>query len=154
MWEDDQMKDYAYLRVSSDGQADMGFGLDLQRERITAYAKALGFEIADDCWIVDDGYTGTNLDRPGLQSLLGLVASGKVRKVVVYKIDRLSRSQRRLLEVIEDHLDKNGVAFVSVMEQFDTSTPFGRACLGMSQRVNGQTIVSRNSTLTMGVGRS
>lgn len=123
------MKTIGYLRVSSDGQAENGFGLDVQRERIEAYAKALGLVIDD--FIVDDGYSGTTLDRPGLTDLLGRIARGEVNRVIVYKIDRFSRSQRRLLELIEDHFVANDVAFVSVTEQFDTSTPFGRACLGM-----------------------
>lgn len=118
-----------YLRVSTDGQAEHGYGLDVQRERVEAYAKAMGFAI--DEFIVDDGYTGTTFDRPGLRRLIDMCDAGDVAKVIVYRLDRLSRKQRGILEVIEDVFEKNDVAFVSVSEQFDTSTPFGRAALGM-----------------------
>jgi site-specific DNA recombinase len=134
-----------YLRVSTDGQVD-GFGLDVQRERIAAYAKLYGLTI--DEFVVDDGYTGTNLDRPGMKRIIDMCAAGEMSKVIVYKIDRLSRSQRRLLELIEDHFQPHNVAFVSVMEQFDTSTAFGRACLGILgvfAQLDRDTIVERMS---------
>lgn len=118
-----------YLRVSTDNRAEHGFGLDAQRLRIEAYAQAMGWMIND--WYVDNGYTGTTMDRPALQRLLVDCAAGQIERVIVYKLDRLSRKQRGILEIIEDHFEKNNVAFVSVTEQFDTSTPFGKAALGM-----------------------
>jgi site-specific DNA recombinase len=119
----------AYTRVSSEGQAETGYGLDVQRERIDAYAKSQG--VAIDEYVVDDGYSGTTMERPGLRHLLQMCEAGDVSKVIVYSIDRLSRRQRLLLELIEDRFDANNVAFVSVSQQFDTSTPFGKAMLGM-----------------------
>lgn len=115
-----------YLRVSSDGQAEHGYGLDVQRERIAAYAVSQGFAI--DEFIVDDGYSGTTIDRPGLKRLLVLCESGEMTHgmVIVYKLDRLSRSLKNLLNVYSDYFEKNDVFLASVSEQFSTSTPQGR----------------------------
>jgi site-specific DNA recombinase len=139
-------KTIGYLRVSTDGQVEGGYGLDSQRERIESYAKVYDLHI--DEFVVDDGYTGTTLDRPGIKRIMAMCASGEASKVIVYKIDRLSRSQRRLLELIEDHFTANNVSFVSVMEQFDTSTAFGRACigiLGVFSQLDRDTLIERMS---------
>ena len=79
----------------------------------------------------DPGYSGADTNRPGLQAMLKDIRKGKIHKVVVYKLDRLSRSQKDTLELIEDEFLKNGVDFVSMSENFDTSTPFGRAIVGI-----------------------
>lgn len=133
-----------YQRASTDLQAEKGFGLAVQRERIEAYAKAMGWTVHD--WYVDDGYTGTTMDRPALQQLFADCAAGKIERVIVYKLDRLSRKQRGILEIIEDRFETNGVAFVSVTEQFDTSTPTGKAMLGIMAvfaQLERDTIVER-----------
>ena len=80
---------------------------------------------------IDGGYSGGNMERPALQKLLSDVQSGKINAVLVYKLDRLSRSQKDTLNIIEDHFLKNGVDFISLNENFDTSTPFGKAMIGI-----------------------
>src|SRR5690606_25039046 len=72
---------------------------------------------------------GATLDRPDMQRLLKDLK--KVNVVVVYKLDRLSRSQKDTLELIEDHFLSNNVDFVSITETLDTSTPFGKAMIGI-----------------------
>jgi len=116
-----------YAMVSTEEQGDNGDDLAAQGERIRAYAKALGLPLAEV--VTDEGYSGASLDRPGLQVLLGRMATGEVGVVVVAKLDRLSRSLRHLLNMYADEFEHRGIALVSVAEQFDTSTPAGRLLL-------------------------
>lgn len=117
-----------YQRVSTQEQVD-GYSISEQQERLTNYCKALNWDIFKS--YTDPGYTGANMDRPGLQMLINDAKSHKIEKVVVYKLDRLSRSQLDTLYLIEKVFLANGVDFVSVCESFDTSTPFGRAMIGV-----------------------
>ena len=78
---------------------------------------------------VDGGYTGSNLNRPGIQKLIS--ETDKFDLVLVYKLDRLSRSQRDTLYLIEEIFRPKGVDFISMQESFDTSTPFGKAMIGL-----------------------
>ena len=120
---------FLYVRVSTQEQARDGYSIDEQIERLKDYARAMG-------WIIvkiytDGGYSGSNTDRPALQSMIKDIKAKKGDSVVVYKLDRLSRSQKDTLELIEDYFLKNNVDFVSMTENFDTSTPFGRAIIGI-----------------------
>lgn len=78
---------------------------------------------------VDSGYSGANLNRPGIQKLMS--ETQKFDVVLVYKLDRLSRSQRDTLYLIEEIFLPNQVDFVSMQESFDTSSPFGKAMIGL-----------------------
>lgn len=118
-----------YPRVSSHEQATEGYSIGEQIERLTDYCKAMKWDIHKI--YTDPGYSGGNLDRPGLQEMLKDIKAGKVDKVVVYKLDRLSRSQKDTMMLIEDEFLAYGVDFVSMSENFDTSTPFGRAMIGI-----------------------
>ena len=79
----------------------------------------------------DPGYSGASMNRPALQSLIKASQSHLFQKVVVYKLDRLSRSQRDTLTLLEEVFNANSVDFVSMSENFDTATPFGRASIGI-----------------------
>lgn len=116
-----------YIRVSTLEQAQEGYSVGEQRERLIAYCKAQDWLIADI--YVDGGYTGSNLNRPGIQKLIG--ETEKFDVVLVYKLDRLSRSQRDTLYLIEEIFRPNNVDFVSMQESFDTSSPFGKAMIGL-----------------------
>jgi len=116
-----------YTRVSTQEQDQSGYSIGEQRERLVAYCKAKNYVIYDV--YVDGGYSGANLDRPGLQKLKSDI--GKYNLVLVYKLDRLSRSQFDILDLIENTFLPNGIDFVSMSEAFDTSTPFGRAMIGI-----------------------
>lgn len=118
-----------YPRVSSQEQATEGYSIGEQIERLTKYCEAMGWEIYKI--YTDPGYSGGDTNRPGLQEMLKDVRAGKVDKVVVYKLDRLSRSQKDTMLLIEDEFLAHGVDFVSMSENFDTSTPFGRAMIGI-----------------------
>lgn len=117
----------AYTRISTHEQSD-GYGRDTQRTKIRHWADLNDTEIAD--WF-EDTASGGNTARPGLQDLLSAVERGELDGVVVYKADRLSRSLKDLLTVIDDRLEPHGTAFISATEQFDTSTPSGRMFLQM-----------------------
>ena len=73
----------------------------------------------------DPGYTGANLDRPALNQMFQDIQNGKINIVIIYKIDRLTRSPRDFYQII-DFFEENDVSFISVTERFDTSTPSGR----------------------------
>lgn len=117
-----------YPRVSGHEQED-NYSIPEQIDRMKKYC-----EVKD--WIVykiytDSGYSGSNIERPGLQSLIKDAESGKFDMVLVYKLDRLSRSQKDTLYLIEDVFDKHNIFFTSITENFDTSTPTGKAFLGI-----------------------
>ncbi len=116
-----------YIRVSTLEQAQEGYSIGAQKERLLAFCKAHDWVVAD--FYVDGGYSGSNLDRPGIQKLIAEVGSFDL--VLVFKLDRLSRSQRDTLYLIEEVFLPNGVDFVSMSESFDTSIPFGRAMIGI-----------------------
>lgn len=116
-----------YIRVSTQEQAQEGYSVGEQKERLVAYCKAHDWLIADI--YADAGYTGSNLKRPGIQKLIS--ETDKFDLVLVYKLDRLSRSQRDTLYLIEEVFLPNTVDFVSMQESFDTSSPFGKAMIGL-----------------------
>lgn len=118
-----------YIRVSTMEQAEEGYSIGEQEARGRAYCDAYGLMI--NAVHVDAGYSGATLDRPGIKNVIKDVRSGKCKKVIVWKLDRLSRSQKDTLILLEDVLLANGCGFVSIMESFDTSTPFGRCIVGI-----------------------
>lgn len=120
------MRAALYIRVSTQEQVE-NYSIESQQEKLEAYCKAKGWKVYDT--FIDPGYSGSNMDRPSLQRLLNDIHNIDV--VVVYKLDRLSRSQRDTLTLIEDYFLKNKVEFVSITETLDTSTPFGKAMIGI-----------------------
>ena len=122
-----------YTRKSSEEGLEQDFNsLDAQFEACAAYIKSQ----ASDGWTLgkdrytDGGISGGSLARPGLQRLLGDIASGRIDIVVVYKVDRLTRSLLDFAKLIEA-LDKAGTTFVSVTQSFNTTTSMGRLTLNM-----------------------
>lgn len=118
-----------YVRVSTSEQAEHGYSVGEQEDRLRKYCDAMNWQIYDV--YIDGGFSGANTDRPALQKLIRDVQDHKIQKVVVYKLDRLSRSQKDALYLIEDVFLASGCDFVSMSENFDSSTPFGKAALGM-----------------------
>lgn len=119
-----------YRRVSTDKQADEGYSLDVQLEKLQAYAQAMS-NVKEVRVYTDDGYSGSSLDRPGMKQMIEDIEAGVITHVVVVKLDRLSRSQKDTLHLIEDVMIPANVAFISIMESFNTDTPFGRAMVGI-----------------------
>jgi site-specific DNA recombinase len=122
-----------YSRKSSEHNLDLAFtSLDAQRDACEAYIKSQ----ADEGWRVirgryDDGaFSGASLDRPALQRLLADVQAGMIDIVLVYKVDRLTRSLADFAKLIE-LFDANGVSFVSVTQSFNTRSSMGRLTLNV-----------------------
>jgi len=122
-----------YTRKSSEEGLDMEFNsLDAQRESCAAYIasqKAEGWVPVPDHYD-DGGFSGGNLERPALKRLLADIEAGLVDVVVVYKIDRLSRSLMDFSKLVEV-FDRNDVTFVSVTQSFNTTTSMGRLTLNI-----------------------
>lgn len=121
-----QIRVALYIRTSADE------GIDIQKDELRKFCKANDYVWNDKYVYEDTGYSGTSEinDRPELKRLLRDVKKGEFDVVLVYRIDRLSRNPRILLNVVAD-LDRFGVAFKSVIEQLDSSTPFGRSTIHM-----------------------
>ena len=122
-----------YTRKSSDEGLDQAFNsLDAQRDACTAYIVSQKHEgwILIDRKYDDGGFSGGSLHRPALQQLLEDMAEGLIDIIVVYKIDRLTRSLADFAKLTED-LDKHEVSFVAVTQQFNTSTSMGRLTLNV-----------------------
>jgi site-specific DNA recombinase len=120
-------KTIAYLRVSTDKQADHGVSLEAQRAKVEAYAALYDLELVEV--IVDAGASAKTLDRPGLTKALGALKSGKAEALLVVKLDRLTRSVRDLGALLEGVFQK--AALLSVGEQIDTRTAAGRLVLNV-----------------------
>lgn len=118
-----------YTRVSTSEQAENGYSIDEQAERLKNYCAAMGY--AAPVLFSDPGFSGGNMERPALKKLIREVNAGRVEKVIVYKLDRLSRSQLDTLFLIEKVFTANGCDFVSLSESFDTSSAFGKATIGI-----------------------
>lgn len=118
-----------YCRVSTAEQNEKGYSIEEQQERLKLYAEAHGRK--DYKLYIDGGYSGASTDRPALKELLKDINAKKIDKVIVYKLDRLSRSQKDTLYLIEDKFLAQGVDFESMQERFDTSSSFGRAMVGI-----------------------
>lgn len=118
-----------YIRVSTDAQREEGYSIDAQKEMLTAYCVSKGIKKYE--YYIDGGFSGSNIDRPELKRLIEDVKGGKIDCVLVYKLDRLSRSQKDTLYLIEDVFNPHNVDFISLNESMDTSTPLGRLMLGI-----------------------
>ena len=122
-----------YTRKSSDDGLEQEFNsLDAQREACEAYIvsqRHAGWVALPDMYD-DGGLSGGTIERPALQRLLADVAAKKVQIIVVYKVDRLTRSLADFAKIV-DVLDAHGASFVSVTQQFNTTTSMGRLTLNM-----------------------
>ena len=124
----------AYLRVSTDKQADAGVSLDAQQDKARAYAALYDLELVEV--IVDAGESAKTLDRPGLQRALALLKNGKADALLVAKLDRLTRSVVDLGKLIETYFAPGKAALLSVSEQIDTRSAAGRLVLNILASVS------------------
>ncbi|AMN44052.1 recombinase family protein [Rhodoplanes sp. Z2-YC6860] len=153
-----------YTRKSSEEGLDQEFNsLDAQRESCESYVasqRAEGWLLVPDRYD-DGGFSGGNLERPALQRLLADIEAGKVDIVVVYKIDRLSRSLADFMKLME-RFEAKGVTFVSVTQSFNTTTSMGRLMLNVllsfaqfereviGERIRDKVAASRRKGMWMG----
>lgn len=106
-----------------------GYSIDAQKELLVNFAKSKEFDSYE--FYVDGGFSGKDLNRPSIQNLINDVKNKKIDCVIVYKLDRISRSQRDTLFLIEEVFNKYNVGFISIRENFDTTSPFGKAMIGI-----------------------
>jgi len=130
---DGSLRCAVYTRKSSEEGLDQAFNsLDAQREACSAYIMSQrheGWTLVPEIYD-DGGYSGGSMDRPGLQHLLADVQAGKVDVIVVYKVDRLTRSLADFAKMVEI-LDGAGASFVSITQAFNTTTSMGRLTLNV-----------------------
>ena len=112
-----------YIRVSSDRQAKEGDSIHAQREALRQYAQSHHMQIYGE--YVDDGVSGTRADRDELSRLLSDVESGMIDVILITKLDRLYRSLKHYLNMM-DRLDRHNVGWLAIWENYDTTTPQGR----------------------------
>ena len=117
------MKAIGYIRVSTEEQAKEGISLDNQEAKIKAYCESQDWQLIK--LFSDEGSSGKNMKREGLEKLLFFLEADHVDVVVVYKTDRLTRKQRHLYQLLEDTFEEKGIGFKSVTEPFDTTTAMG-----------------------------
>jgi site-specific DNA recombinase len=153
-----------YTRKSTEHNLDLEFNsLDAQREACEAYIKSQ----AHEGWRLvpgefnDGAYSGASLERPALQALISEIAAGKIDVVVVYKVDRLTRSLTDFAKLV-DLFDQHGVSFVSITQSFNTTTSMGRLTLNVllsfaqfereviGERVRDKIAASKRKGLWMG----
>lgn len=118
-----------YIRVSTPQQEKEGYSIEAQTEKLNAYALAKDYKVFKT--YTDAAFSGAKLERPALNEMIEDIESNKIDVVIVYKLDRLSRSQKNTMYLIEDVFLKNNVDFISMQESFDTTTSFGRAMIGI-----------------------
>lgn len=155
-----------YTRKSTEEGLEQAFNsLDAQREACEAYIKSQ----AHEGWVLipkqydDGGFSGGNTNRPSLVQLMGDIESDEIDLIVVYKVDRLSRSLADFSNMVET-FDKNKVSFVSITQQFNTSTSMGRLTLNVllsfaqferevtGERIRDKVAASKKKGMWMGGG--
>lgn len=109
-----------YARVSTDEQH-----ADMQIEDLKRYCWGRGWDVRQ---YTDEGYSGAVPKRPALDSLMEDVRAGRIKRIIVWRFDRMARNTKHMLELME-FFNSFGCTFVSMHENFDTSTPFGKAML-------------------------
>jgi site-specific DNA recombinase len=128
-----QIRCAIYTRKSSEEGLEQSFNsLHAQREACEAYVLSQrheGWQLLANQYD-DGGFSGGNMERPGLKKLIADIAAGKIDTVVVYKVDRLTRALSDFAKIV-DAFDKQGVSFVSVTQQFNTTTSMGRLTLNV-----------------------
>ncbi len=124
----------AYLRVSTEKQADKGVSLEAQRAKVEAYAQLYELDLVEV--IVDAGVSAKTLDRPGLGKALAILKAKQAEALLVVKLDRLTRSVVHLGELVEDYFSDGKWALLSVGEQIDTRSAAGRLVLNVLASVS------------------
>ena len=126
---DNTKKAALYIRVSTDAQYEEGYSVEAQKQKLEQYCKLK--DITDYEFYIDGGWSGSNIDRPEIKRMIDEIVGGKVGAVIVYKLDRLSRSQKDTIFLLEEVFNPHDCSFISLNENFDTTTPYGKAMIGI-----------------------
>ncbi len=136
-----------YIRVSSREQAEEGYSLVAQENTLRQYCMMMGWEVIDI--FKDEGISGKNTQRAGLQQMLDSARKKNINKIVTLKLDRLSRNSKDLL-ILTDDLEKIGVSICYVKDQIDTSTAAGKMLHTiMSAMAQFESDVAKERTLSI-----
>lgn len=122
------MKVIAYLRVSTEQQADEGVSLAAQRAKAEQFAELYDHEVV--CVIEDEGASGRSLNRPGLQKALGMLEAGEAEGLLIAKLDRLTRSVGDMAALVQNFFSSR-YSLLSVADQIDSSSASGRLVLNV-----------------------
>lgn len=112
-----------YCRVSTLNQAEDGYSISEQQDKLNKYCDIMGWEVIET--YTDAGFSGSNIERPAMKKLLKDAANHRFNAILVYKLDRLSRSTSDNLYLIKEVFKKNNIEFVSLNEKIDTSDAMG-----------------------------
>ena len=123
------MRAALYIRVSTDEQVKEGYSIESQLNILSAWSIVKGCEIADR--YIDDGYSAKNMNRPAMKRLLADCEAGLIDAVVVWRLDRLSRSLRDIVSTVDDVFRAKNIEFISTTESIDTSSTAGRLVLNI-----------------------
>lgn len=141
------LKAYGYCRVSTEEQAREGLSLDAQEAKIRAYAQIKDLDLLEI--IRDEGFSGKDLHRPGLQRLLALSQDPQAEALIVYKLDRLTRNTSDLLLLVEEIFKKGNTRFFSITEEIDTDSAMGKfflTIMGAMAQMERELVSERTST--------
>jgi len=138
-----------YTRVSTAEQANEGYSIEQQDRMCRACIESKGWEYVGT--FSDPGVSGRTMNRPGLMRMFDGIKNKEIEAVVIYKLDRLSRKQRDTMTIIEDIFLSNDIALVSLNETLDTTTPWGRAMIGILSSFNQ--MESENIQVRTAMGR-
>jgi site-specific DNA recombinase len=131
---DKMIRAIGYCRVSTEQQATDGVSIELQIEKIKQYCHLYNYDLLDI--VVDAGISAKSLKRPGITNVLQCLTNHEADALIVYKLDRLTRSLADWSVLIKDYFnDKSGKTLLAVMDQIDTSTAAGRMCLNLMMTV-------------------
>lgn len=152
----EKMNACVYTRVSTAEQAAEGYSIEEQGRMCRAAIESKNWNYVGE--YSDPGISGRTMERDGLQAMIAAIDRGEVQAVVIYKLDRLSRKQRDTMMLIEDVFLKSNVALVSLNETLDTSTPWGRAMIGIlssfnqmeSENIQARTYMGRQAKAAQG----
>ena len=122
------MKTVAYIRVSSEEQAVSGLGLHHQKKKVEAYAEAMDLDLVEV--IEDAGKSAKDLHREGIQSALAKLKAGEAQALLIYKLDRLTRSVKDLGSLVE-FFEKKNITLISAQDSINTGTAAGRMVLNI-----------------------
>ena len=145
-----------YTRVSTQEQASEGYSIEEQERKCKAFIESKGWDYVGT--YSDPGISGRTMNRPGLQKMLAGIKAKKIEAVVIYKLDRLSRKQKDTMTLIEDVFLKEEIILASLNETLDTSTPWGRAMIGIlssfnqmeSENIQMRTMMGREAKVRTG----
>lgn len=134
------------VRVSTIGQAEEGCSLEMQEQKVRAYCELNDLSLTE--MVTEAGISGRAKKREGLDRVMELIQTGEVHHLVIFKLDRLSRSLKQAIEVVE-FLQSNGCELHSICEKIDTSTATGRFFFHITSAIScweAETIAERTAS--------